>query len=84
MNPGDVIGSNLFRRVALKNQAGHLSGETNSVRTQSQSDRDLSFGTPQIAWHISGASTEKPSVIDGRQRTNCSAALSTAHRKQAE
>ena len=26
MNPGDAIGSNVFRRVALKNQAGHLSG----------------------------------------------------------
>jgi hypothetical protein len=47
---GDAIGSNVFRRVTLKNQAGHISGpvrQTNSVRTETQSDRYLTFGTRQ-------------------------------------
>jgi hypothetical protein len=49
-NPGAAIGSNVFRQVKLKNQAGYLSGpvrETNSVRTASQSDCFLTFGKGQ-------------------------------------
>jgi hypothetical protein len=46
-----AIGSNVFRRVTLKNQAGPLfSGpvrQTNSVRTEAQLDRYLTFGTRQ-------------------------------------
>jgi hypothetical protein len=50
MNPGDAIGSNVFGQLALKNQAGHLSGPvrpTNSVWTEAQSDRYLIFGARQ-------------------------------------
>jgi hypothetical protein len=42
MNPGDVIGSNVFRRVALKNQAGHLwSGSKNKFCSDGSAIRSL-------------------------------------------
>ena len=51
MNLGDAIGSNVFRRVTLKNQAGHLLPgpvrQNKFVRTESQLDRYLTFGTRQ-------------------------------------
>jgi hypothetical protein len=42
MNLGDAIGSNVFRRVALKNQAGHLwSGPTNKFCSDGSAIRSL-------------------------------------------
>jgi hypothetical protein len=46
-----AIGSNVFRRVTLKNQAGYLLPgpvrQNKFVRTESQLDRYLTFGTRQ-------------------------------------
>jgi hypothetical protein len=51
MNLGDAIGSNVFRRVTLKNQAGHLLPgpvrQNKFVCTEAQLDRYLTFGTRQ-------------------------------------
>jgi hypothetical protein len=86
---GDAIGSNVFRRVTLKNQAGHLLPvRQNKFCSDGIAIRSLfDFrGAAEILRSLGHQEpwTEKPSVVDGRQRTNCSAALCTTHRKQAE
>lgn len=85
-NPGDPIGSNIFDRVALKNQAGSSlwSGPTNN--RIAPSDRHLALGTRRTS---SGRAAhrgriEKPIIVDGRQRINCNVAINTRYRKQAD
>src|SRR5712672_3149078 len=81
----------MFFAGSLKNQAGQSSpwsGPTEQIRSDGSAITSLfdSRDAAEILRSLgpSGAWTEKPSVVDGRQRTNCSAAISTTHRKRAD